>query len=584
MSSLNRLAIALLLSMLLPGSPRPVEACNLEVTVEEPASENLTEVEEKVELLWHGSAEERQAIVEEVYSNFQPVFSGLEGEDRQSAQEIVKSLRLWLQAEREDWIASRLLAGLATFSSELFNPLFEDALDHRSPNIRWRGIQHFVSQRSAEVLEPLTRIRKREKRRWIRVDTALALACQGSMEALADLRPWMNSDNAELVGAVIGAYATADADVGLEPVLALARKGPESTRARAVAAIKSWPESEMALDALLEISRSEDDGLRGAAIDALVAFDDERAIRAIVDAALDQDFPRRGFGPIFALSRAPRSPAIRAALRKASSALEPLWTETLAAVTGVTFEEMIEKGAAGFGESRNRVGGPAPPDKSACPFQPLNLDPTLPGDVLISPPEGLESVRCYRAPGLEGAPDLKLRLRRDEDSYVEDLFESSSGQWLMVENWSVNAPCWIASDVVVASTEEEDQLEDRAGPSALFVVELDIPAEELGDDGAGALLDGGLLRVVDNGSRSVGVRLAAGRGDARAFELLVASLRYDDRLLDYGLLVLIEELEPYLTDDVELDSVHDYMDRADDDGPYTEIWDIWYDDELDDED
>ena len=155
-----------------------------EVEVEQSSEALQAELRSALQTLWTGRAEEKRATVEDA-GNWAAPFSTADRDDAQ-ARTDVEWLRAMLHTEKDDWILDRLLQNLPRPATDLLNPLYRDGLSHPSPNVRWRAIQWFQTQRDSEAMTLLEDLWSSEARPWVVPNLMEALAFNSSGKHRAD--------------------------------------------------------------------------------------------------------------------------------------------------------------------------------------------------------------------------------------------------------------------------------------------------------------------------------------------------------------------------------------------------------------
>lgn len=288
-------AIAITLHSPLAYSPPPA-ACTIQpkLTPEEIRAAMLGAVEH----LWIGTPETKRQVVENSYA----LRRGLEASalviPPREAEEVVESLRTFLRIELDDWITSRLLESLSTSSSNYLAPLFRDALDSPSVNVRRQAIQRFIYREDPEARKSLEDAWLFEERPWILADLIEALANHDSDAHLQDFLRLTQSENHSVALAAIEALGDLGDPLALPILITNARGGAREYRLRSLEALTSWPDSVDALQVILESSRSEDEAVRNRATESLGSFDDPSAIERLIEIVRDRD---AGFGRVIAM-------------------------------------------------------------------------------------------------------------------------------------------------------------------------------------------------------------------------------------------------------------------------------------------
>src|SRR5437867_9184409 len=270
-------------------------------------------MQKAVEFLWSGNPRERL----DVTANAGEVFWPLEDQHQESeprGREIVESLRMWMRAEKDDWVPDRLLQGLEELDADALRPLFLSALESRSPNLRSRAIHWFAGRDDPEALDGLETAWREEKRPWVRADLVRALARRVPEKHEAEFMALINGEDERIASAAIEAIHGSE-DPRMVSVLASAsRRGRPGRRSLAVSALASWPDSHEALDAVLAASHAEDADVREAAAAALGHFADDAAGRRLIELAGSPELGDMRWKAVRALGEGMRSEALETLL------------------------------------------------------------------------------------------------------------------------------------------------------------------------------------------------------------------------------------------------------------------------------
>lgn len=531
------LAAAVFLPLILPQSGNAF-ACGF-VYTEKQAAKDLPGLPQQVELLWSGTAEERRHVFQEGSRHFRPLQFAFEGENGERAREVADSLHRLLWVEQDDWVLDRLLAQLVHSDAVHVLPIFRDALEHSSPAVRWRAIQFFVRERDPEARRLLEETWDRKQHDWVRLDLASALACQGSEVHLPEMLERARSENSLWSEVAIEGLAVMRSEEALPVLLRLSAEEPERRRAQALRALSAWPPSPESRELFLQASVSNRQSLRIASTHGLPSYEDDAVVERLVELALDESDSLVQSNGLSALTRLPApaaTPALQELIERWPSGTDP-WLREWAAGA---LKELRSKGAAAEAARLDPFRAGRLPE-GVCPLHPRNRDPERPLMLEVSPPPGLDSIRCWDSPGRSGDPRRHPRISAGTRIRSFDLFEAPDGVWQLV--WSQSAPCWVRAENLVEPPGDDEpplQAERPSGPRRRF--EFDLPAAELGGEAAGALQASELLRVVDPESEVVGVAVEFDPGDPEQAGRLAGSFGYRDTVLDRWIAALAEPL------------------------------------------
>ncbi|HEU4400870.1 MAG TPA: HEAT repeat domain-containing protein, partial [Candidatus Polarisedimenticolia bacterium] len=476
---------------------------------------------------------------------------------------VVESLRDLLRAESDDWLTNRLLDSLLLYDFQVLSPLFLDALEDRSPNVRWQAIKWFGDgdHRDPEARPALEEAWRRETRPWIRAALVTALANQGSTEQSGDFLRLAASDDLLLATAAIEALGTLH-DPEAIPVLAkIARQNQRRRQVAALVALRKFPDSPEALEAVLKATRSETDSVRAVAVAALAAFQDQAATERLIEIVRGEKEVGLRVAAVGALDGAQRHPetvpALLEVLREAPTEngawLQSRTIRTLhnlddpSAIPGL---RDLDPGPGGDDDdsvaglilylSRERsdsfnrhtiiVG-------TSCSFG-SPVDPEDPESFVVAPPPGAHSIRCWERPGVAGDPEDYPRLPAGQAAHVTDYFEKDDDLWVEVEGRGLD-DCWVLPQLLWKKAAADAPEEDR---DALLRREFDLRTAELDSEAARQLLDRGLIEVIDPSAEVAGVALTVDPADARQVALLAQAYRSGETGLDKEILKLIGTL------------------------------------------
>ncbi len=506
----------------------PTIACPRAYT-ESQLSSNVRQMAEKVDMLWNGTEDERLWIAEDSSPHFRVFDMEEAAQAPEEIDALVASLRLFVQIEPDDWILTGVLRGLAWMGNPKLNAVFADALEHPSRNVRAVAVQRFVRVKSTEAVSPLERMWSEEIDAEIRINTMLALGCQGSDRFARQFIAALDSPHDPWIEAaiqVLGKLAPMDNELRM---LRAARSEEASIRGEAFAALGRWPDSERAKRTLLEGLQDDVSWVSDVAINALDSFEGDE-----VDAAI--------LGRVFGDNpwlRTTAFMAYRARLGIDHEALierlerdERFRDENLE-----SYENAVdwEKLAADWER-----------DPNTCPFYPVERDPTKSDYLRLVGNESEESVRCHVRPGAAQRPIFADRTPTGSLISVGDSFEHEG------EMWWVGRGCWFPESAV--------EFVDAAAPDSYVEpdgVEFDIAPTDLTDPWLTALLDAEALELFDRTDRLVGVRILADPAAGEILELFVAAYKNSETLFGLRLESWIKRLREIHHDDSVWQSLDD---------------------------
>jgi hypothetical protein len=516
--------------VVLPSTPRPCP-------VSYPPgvrSADLDDTAEKIELLWSGTRDERLLIARHADVAFRPFEGDHDSMATQRVREQVSALVTWLAAEDDDWIASRLLWSLGRLETPLLDPLFREALDDPSPNLRWAGVGRFVEHRDPDASDALERLWQTEEREWIRLDLALALSCHGSVEHADVVLEWLRTADPLLASVASRAAGRIGIERAVDDVAAFARDAEGELQSAAVEALAGWPDSEVARSALLEVTERGNPDLDAAAIGPLVAVGDIETSERLVELAARHQRERPWL------------------VVRMLDDLERDSDPAMEFVRGRILDEIGDAFASTWLGPDDSAIQEADRERStrACGMLPVHRDPATPELLVAAPHPGTRSIRCWLEPGRTGDPLQHPRLSHGARLQFYDLFLEDSTAWIGVYGLDAFRVCWVRRDEVAEPT--EDRGDSAPPPPADLVRELDLPAEELGSPMATMLREERVLSIIDIDADVVGIRVDLSAVSRRVVDRLAETHVLEDRLLDGYVHHMMSALFPVYPDHVGL--------------------------------
>ena len=510
-------------------SPRDSVGCGV-LHAEGSVSADLDEVREKIELLWSGSREERLEIAHNVAPHFVPLATAPTPEARETAIEVIKALSQYVSAEKDDWVTSRLLRGLAFFDNELLHPLFRDALDHPSPNVRWAALWHFVAHADPAAVAAVERLWSDEARPWIRVDLTLALTCQGSGIHVDDLLDFAESENPVLQQAATLSLSAIRPDGALERIRRLATSATPESRSLALQSLAAWPVSDATRELLLRAIHAEPAEVRAAAVRGLSRYESPEVHDLLLELALREEASRVRYAALTALSAAPAAAALDALVRA-----EPFLVDEQERAVAAGVREFLKR-------QRPRLEPGGTESHPGCRARPLGADPTAPPTLWVRASDPLETVRCWRGPGIAGDPLAFPRVRGGTAVEPLDLFETREGIWRLVRSQRLLGRCWLPEQVLSETAAGTDAALPEGHDRKSQRTEFDLPAVELAESAAEGLVAAGLLEIIDPGAELVAVVIDTEAITDAEIDRLIAAFEYGESVLDFRLAALLHGL------------------------------------------
>ena len=502
------------------------------------------QAEAALRTLFEGDADARLAVAERASM----AFAILEPSRRHDSQLLVAELRRYLRNEEDDWVAVRFLDEIDGFGPDVVDPIFLDALDSASPNLRWKAYQWFSHVQSSEALLRLESTWVEESRPWAAADLIEALSRNGSTEYSGEFLELATLDHRGLASAAIEALESAGDDRAVPMLASFAKESEDWRRMDSVKALRAWPASAEALEALLAASEVEDEELRTCALSSLSRMDSPQSMLRVLSAALTDPVENVRKAAIVSLNTSRWPEIVSQLLRQIPEGLDsdrelldpylqtlPIfythWQEELAAT--IRAREVSEA-----------------PDRNCQYFRRETADGETWRPVKIVPPRGMRSSRCLEHPGTR--PHLGPRVPDSARFLITDHFEVAGASWVEVIASEQALHCWVPeSQIAAADAAVPDKKED-----GVLWGELDIPLGELTNPDFSVLEKSGTFKIVDSDDElatvSVLIRLGDPRDEATirralltpaslASEILTWMLRDSSQLCAYPELVQLLE-------------------------------------------
>ena len=203
------------------------------------------------------------------------------------AAELEEFLISFVRTSTDDWLVDRIASSMADCSEEAWSPLFFDLLDHPSPQLRWRAIQHFAYVEGSDAVPALEALWDDELPPWIRADLAYALLENESFRHAEDCVDLVDAEDLELARAALWTLEAAQPPGALESIRRLAEQDDSPLREDAVSALAAWADDTKVMRLLVSLSCSESGAIQDAALSALADFAQPEAIGRLVEVASD---------------------------------------------------------------------------------------------------------------------------------------------------------------------------------------------------------------------------------------------------------------------------------------------------------
>jgi HEAT repeat protein len=515
--------------------------------------------------LWTGDPAAQRKVAGDSFFLFGPLFEDHPGHDDADVARILTSLRSLNRSERDDFISYRLLGGLAERDEEIFSPLFLDALESPSPNLRWLGIRWFADHADPDALAELEYAWRHEERPWVKADLMIALVRQGSRDDSRDFLDLARGKDPSLAVAAIRALTMIGNPEVIPFLVKIARTSRSNAGLLALDALARWPESRTALEATLEASRSPHVDFQRHAAGVLGSFDDPEAsarARELATAHVDPYVRSTALG---ALRRADPAVLVPLILQILGESPTPENAPAQSAAIGILRDLddpslLPQLGSFDFVPADSRFYelfwlkaylARERKEPATGARRGIAIDGSRDGDVIlvqeepelfvITPPPAMLTVRCWEYPDVPGDPEELPRLPAGEEAKVTDHFEREHESWVRIDR----SDCWIPLRFIESpSSRQQSKNEEKREETMLIRLEFDLPAVEVESDVAQGLMDAGLLEVIEPGDEVIGVAISIDPEDFDRILLLARSCGLNETMLDGEIYGIVSDLAP----------------------------------------
>src|SRR5262245_7218271 len=370
--------------------------------------------------------EVKRDIAEDAFQVFAPIFDLPPGRDPRDAQDAVDDLRHWIQAEKDEWSSTRLLRRLLRRDKPVLDPLYRDALRSFSPNLRWEGVRWFRDHKNTEALPDLERVWGSEDRPWVQEDLLAGLASHGSDRFFEEFLHLTRSNDVDLAIAALRALGTLGDERAVPALLEATSRDYMDIRVAAIQALEPWTKEPLVLSALLNLSRSSDPPIQIAAVSVLASADSTEAEGRLAELVLSKgdtyvraeaaeglaDFGGDIVLPTLleVLHQPFEEDDSSLYLRVMDGLINIDDPSVLDALVDVDFSD-VPSLASRFQELRDTLGR----DRdvymgtvrftTSCSLTVIPTDPSDPRSRVILPTPGMDTARCWEAPGVVGDPE-----------------------------------------------------------------------------------------------------------------------------------------------------------------------------------
>jgi HEAT repeat protein len=509
-------------------------------------------------------SEVKRDIAEDAFQIFAPLFDLPPGHDRRDAQYVVDDLRHWIGTERDEWCSTRLLRSLGRREGAVLDPLYGDALRSFSPNLRWEGVRWFRDHRNTGALPDLERVWAGEDRPWVQVDLLAVLASHGSDRYFEEFLHLTQSDDPDLATAALRALGTLGDARAVPALLEATSRDYREIRIAAIHALESWIAEPQVLSALLNLSRSSDPPIQIAAVRALASSRSPEVAGRLAEIVLSKgdtqvraeaaeglaDFD--GDIVLLTLLEVLHQPFdeddTSLYLRVMDGLMNIDDPSVLDAIVDLDFSGTSYL-ASRLEELRESLGR----DRAAlmrglrittgCSLTAIPTDPSDPRSRVITPTPGIETARCWEAPGVAGDPEEFPRVRSGTPVLIEDHFEREGESWVAIHG-AESQGCWVPLRLVQPPATPPASSNEGEEETMLIRREFDLPAVEVESDVARGLMDAGLLEVIEPADEVIGVAITLDPDDFDSVLLLARSCGLNETMLDGEIYGIVSDVAP----------------------------------------
>ncbi|HUD70827.1 MAG TPA: HEAT repeat domain-containing protein [Dongiaceae bacterium] len=464
--------------------------------------------------------------------------------DPGTLDETIDLLIRIVHEEPDDWISLQVLEALEHEDFPGIDRLFRSALREPSINLKARAVERLALSHDPESLEDLEDLWRSEVPAWVRPRLIDSLSRQPLDE------PVRSSHVEEFVGlsddpdpairlAAIRALGALGDAAGRPALLRAARGGKPSERVAALEALASLPADDETMTELAAAVRSDNEGLRREAIRFVARLEHPDRDALLLEVLGRSDDDRSLVAAIEGLERSARPDVTMAlaGLLDRFDLSEHFWIEQAILATLVNRDEMaglnilMRLRPAGAGVLRERVdfavaylSRDRSVDERNIHFSTgghlsvAGAEEEDPGARRIAATGGRRSIRCWAAPGVAGESWERDRPATGGLATIVNYFERPEGTWAGV--LVASDYCWVPlADLVPMDT-------PPAVPDPIRKprFEFDLPAGEAWSAQARALVDSGVMEILepDNESDAVAAALTVDPDDPDQVALLQA--------------------------------------------------------------
>lgn len=496
---LDRPLVPLTCALALAALAAPPSPACVEHVPEGGFATDVATVGERIELLWYGSLEQRRELATYSSAHFRAWATPIDESERETLAEQVASLRRWLRAERDPLVLAGVLDHLSRVDLVELTPLFVDALEHDSPDVRRVGVERFVrfpDDRAADLLEVL---HADEPRPRIRIDLALALAAAGDDRDAALYRDWLESGTRTYVEAGFRALSQLGDEVVLEAALRLA-DGDDELAVAALDVLAANPDSAAAVRTLMRVAGRDD--YRGfTARRGLARLGTDAADERLLELA---STPERA-GAILAavILGAPATPRTAALTRRLSESAKIVDLAANVETHPAVQSRRVEVDVAAPIARARRSG-----------LEPVRSDPRFDRPWRVAADGERSTVSCAVPAELGGWPGVTRRAPvGTEITNAWNVSEPGDTAWVTAE-LAGGVTCWIPDDRLEPAV-EDDAVESAGTRPADAPAEYDVSGLAPANEAVRKLEAAGAIEVFDVRDGAFAVRIVSADEDER---------------------------------------------------------------------
>ncbi len=463
-----------------------------------------------------GTWEQRLAAVQ-----WLPLALGLIGRDTETdartLDEAIDLLIRIVHEEPDDWISRQVLDALEYEEIPGIERLFRSALHELSINLKAPAVDRLGVREDPGALDDLENLWRSRVPAWLRSRLVASLSRQTLDEPvrsshLEEFVALTDDPDPETRLAAIRALGALDDAAGRPALLRAARGARSSERAAALGALASLPVDDATMIEMAAAVRSDNAGLRREAIRLVGRLGHPDRDVLLLEVLKRSDDDQSLIGAMEGLEESTR-PGVTDAIAGLLDRFDPsehFWIGQAILATLVNRDDIAALNIIARlrppsdGVLRERVDfamAYLSRDRlvdernirfsTGCHLARAGTDEEDPRTRRIAPAGRFQSVRCWIAPGVAGESWETDRPLAGTLVTIEDYFERPEETWAEIVGESVY--CWVPlSDLVPADTPPP-----APDPTRSPRFEFDLPAREASSAEARALIDAGLLEILE---------------------------------------------------------------------------------------